>query len=180
MFPTYNFLKFYFTKLIDLTGIDILSMSRAPVNSLNTELLISLKTSLLEAKNSHSKGIILTSSLPTVFSAGIDIMELYNTDKNKLTTYWHAIQDAWLTLYSLDIPTAAAINVQRISPKLFNQCILYLYDNVTNCTFSFYTGFLSCWRLSACNVYRIQSIRSRQAFYWIKRNTIRSRCSKMV
>ncbi|XP_032677224.1 enoyl-CoA delta isomerase 1, mitochondrial-like isoform X2 [Odontomachus brunneus] len=98
------------TQLNNLTGIDIISMSRTPVNSLNTELLVSLRTSLLEAKNSRSKGIILTSSLPTIFSAGVDIMELCTEDKNKLVTFWHALQSTWLTLYSLDIPTAAAIN----------------------------------------------------------------------
>ncbi|EFN83811.1 enoyl-CoA delta isomerase 1, mitochondrial [Harpegnathos saltator] len=111
-------LKRYYTtgsKLIETTrdndtGIDIISMSRAPVNSLNTELLGSLKKSLLEAKNSHSKGIILTSSLPTIFSAGIDILELHTTDKDRLRNYWHSLQDAWLTLYSMDIPTTAAIN----------------------------------------------------------------------
>ncbi|XP_014483564.1 PREDICTED: enoyl-CoA delta isomerase 1, mitochondrial-like [Dinoponera quadriceps] len=92
------------------TGIDIISMARAPVNSLNTELLNSLKASLLEAKNSRSKGVILTSSLPTIFSAGIDLMEMYNADKNKLATYWQALQDAWLTLYTMEVPTVAAIN----------------------------------------------------------------------
>jgi len=86
-------------------------MARKPVNSLNTELLSELKTFLLEAQNSRIKGVILTSSLPTVFSAGLDIMELFN-DKEKLTNFWQTLQDTWLTVYSLTIPIAAAINVQ--------------------------------------------------------------------
>ncbi|XP_029668293.1 enoyl-CoA delta isomerase 1, mitochondrial-like [Formica exsecta] len=89
------------------TGIDIVSMARAPVNSLNTELLSALKTSLLEAQNNRSKGVILTSSLP---SAGLDITEMYNTDKKRATDFWSTLQDTWLTLYSLNIPVAAAIN----------------------------------------------------------------------
>ncbi|KAM0731213.1 Enoyl-CoA delta isomerase 1, mitochondrial [Formica fusca] len=92
------------------TGIDIVSMARAPVNSLNTELLSALKTSLLEAQNNRSKGVILTSSLPTIFSAGLDITEMYNTDKKRATDFWCTLQDTWLTLYSLNIPVAAAIN----------------------------------------------------------------------
>lgn len=92
------------------TGIDIVSMARAPVNSLNTELLSALKTSLLEAQNNRSKGVILTSSLPTIFSAGLDITEMYNTDKKRATDFWSTLQDTWLTLYSLNIPVAAAIN----------------------------------------------------------------------
>jgi len=79
---------------------------------LNTELLSELKASLLEAQNSHSKGIILTSSLPTVFSAGLDIMEMSTTNEKKLIDFWQTLQDTWLTVYSLTIPIAAAINVE--------------------------------------------------------------------
>jgi len=89
-------------------------MARKPVNSLNTELLSELKASLLEAQNSHSKGIILTSSLPTVFSAGL---EMSTTDEKKLIDFWQMLQDTWLTVYSLTIPIAAAINVES-----FNLC----------------------------------------------------------
>ncbi|XP_012521342.1 enoyl-CoA delta isomerase 1, mitochondrial-like [Monomorium pharaonis] len=92
------------------TGIEIISMARKPVNSLNTELLGELKTSLLEAQNNRSKGIVLTSSLPTIFSAGLDIMEMCTTDKQKLTNFWQTLQDTWLTIYSLNIPIATAIN----------------------------------------------------------------------
>jgi len=103
-------LKFIESTRDDDTGIEIISMIRKPVNSLNTELLSELKTSLLEAQNNRSKGVILTSSLPTVFSAGLDIMEMYTTDKKKLTDFWQTLQNAWLTLYGLTIPIAAAIN----------------------------------------------------------------------
>lgn len=87
-------------------------MARKPVNSLNVELLSELKALLLEAQNSRNKGVILTSSLPTVFSAGLDIMEMFTTDKEKLIDFWQAVQDTWLTVYSLTIPIAAAVNVQ--------------------------------------------------------------------
>ncbi|XP_047358931.1 enoyl-CoA delta isomerase 1, mitochondrial-like [Vespa velutina] len=92
------------------TGIHIISMARPPVNSLNLELLEELKTSLIEAQKSNCKGIILTSSLPAVFSAGLDIMELYKPDIERLTAYWRTLQDTWMTLYGLEIPIAAAIN----------------------------------------------------------------------
>ncbi|XP_071556710.1 enoyl-CoA delta isomerase 1, mitochondrial isoform X2 [Temnothorax nylanderi] len=92
------------------TGIDIISMARKPVNSLNTELLSELNAALVEAQNSRSKGVILTSSLPTVFSAGLDIMEMCTTDKQKLSDFWQMLQDTWLTIYGLTIPIATAIN----------------------------------------------------------------------
>ncbi|EFN66810.1 3,2-trans-enoyl-CoA isomerase, mitochondrial [Camponotus floridanus] len=108
--------RFYATtpKLIettrDDTGIDIISMAKPPVNSINTELLSALKTSLLEAQSNRSKGVILTSSLPTIFSAGLDITEMFTNDKKKITDFWSTLQDTWLTLYSLNIPIAVAIN----------------------------------------------------------------------
>lgn len=104
-----------FISLDDCTGIEIISMARKPVNSLNTQLLNELKTSVLEAQNNKVKGIILTSSLPTVFSAGLDIMEMYTTDKKKLADFWTMLQDAWLALNSVTVPFAAAINVQSLS-----------------------------------------------------------------
>jgi 3,2-trans-enoyl-CoA isomerase len=90
-------------------------MARAPVNSLNIELLGALKASLLESKENRSTGIILTSSLPSIFSAGLDIVEIYNSDAKGLSNFWHAVQDTWLTLYSLEIPVAAAIQVLILS-----------------------------------------------------------------
>ncbi|XP_076247841.1 enoyl-CoA delta isomerase 1, mitochondrial [Calliopsis andreniformis] len=94
----------------DDTGITTISMARPPVNSLNKELLNALNTSLMTAQRSGSKGVILTSSLPAVFSAGLDIMEIYNRNENQLTEFWQTLQDTWSTLYGLEIPVAAAIN----------------------------------------------------------------------
>ncbi|KZC12150.1 PREDICTED: enoyl-CoA delta isomerase 1, mitochondrial-like [Dufourea novaeangliae] len=92
------------------TGITTISMSRQPVNGLNKELLNALNTSLLDAQKNRSTGVILTSSLPSVFSAGLDIMEMYNRTESQMTEYWQTLQDTWLTLYSLEMPVAAAIN----------------------------------------------------------------------
>lgn len=65
----------------------------------------------MDVQRNNSRGVILTSSLPAVFSAGLDIMEMYNRNETQLTEYWQTLQDTWLTLYSLEIPVAAAINV---------------------------------------------------------------------
>jgi len=106
-------------RLNDPIGINIISMARAPVNSLNTELLGALKASLLESKENRSTGIILTSSLPAAFSAGLDIMEMYNSDVKRLCNFWRTLQDTWLTLYSLEIPVTAAIQVPIFSIFFF-------------------------------------------------------------
>ncbi|XP_031826432.1 enoyl-CoA delta isomerase 1, mitochondrial [Nomia melanderi] len=103
------------SKLIEVThenntGITTISMTRQPVNGLNKELLNALKTSLMDAQKNHSTGVILTSALPTIFSGGLDLMEMYNRTESQLTEYWQTLQDTWLTLYGLEIPLATAIN----------------------------------------------------------------------
>ncbi|XP_043261558.1 enoyl-CoA delta isomerase 1, mitochondrial-like isoform X2 [Colletes gigas] len=85
-------------------------MARPPVNSLNKELLSALNTSLMDVKKKHCKGVILTSSVPNIFSAGMDIMEMYNRTEEQLIEFWQMLQDTWLTLYGLEIPITAAIN----------------------------------------------------------------------
>ncbi|XP_058805801.1 enoyl-CoA delta isomerase 1, mitochondrial-like [Phymastichus coffea] len=94
----------------DNNGITTVSMGRAPVNSINLELAQELRKALENAVDNNSKGIILTSSLASVFSAGLDIMEMYKPDIKRCTDFWYALQDLWLSLYGLSIPTAAAIN----------------------------------------------------------------------
>lgn len=111
-------------------------MNRPPVNSLNLELLTDLSRTLDDLEANKSKGMILTSvrsiifcwidyhlnvlqwqSSKTVFSAGLDILEMYKPDPDRCKAFWTALQDVWLKLYGSNYPTAAAINV-RINFKL--------------------------------------------------------------
>ncbi|EDW52321.1 enoyl-CoA delta isomerase 1, mitochondrial [Drosophila sechellia] len=94
----------------DKTGIATLTMNRPPVNSQNVQLLLDLQTSISEIENNKSRGLILTSANSNVFSAGLDIFEMYNTDVERLRTVWTELQNAWIALYGTTLPTAAAIN----------------------------------------------------------------------
>ncbi|XP_060653264.1 enoyl-CoA delta isomerase 1, mitochondrial-like [Drosophila nasuta] len=94
----------------DKTGIATLTMNRPPVNGLNLELLRDIHQSIEEIEGNKSRGIILTSSNPTIFSAGLDIFEMYKPDKERIRAFWTALQDVWLALYGSSVPTAAAIN----------------------------------------------------------------------
>lgn len=57
-------------------------------------------------------------SSPTVFSAGLDILEMYKPDAERVRAFWTTLQDVWLKLYGSAFPTAAAINV-----RFHNACI---------------------------------------------------------
>lgn len=97
-------------KLNDKSGIAVVSMQRLPVNGLNLELLTELSETLDELDSNHARGMILTSASDTVFSAGLDIMEMYKPKPERVRAFWSALQDVWLKLYGSSFPTAAAIN----------------------------------------------------------------------
>lgn len=94
----------------DKTGIATVAMKRPPVNSLNLELLEQITNALQTIEDNKSSGMILTSSSSSVFSAGLDIMEMYKPNQDRLKKFWTTLQDMWLKLYSTPYPTVAAIN----------------------------------------------------------------------
>lgn len=103
------------TKLVSLnvddkTGYAILEMQRPPVNSLNLELLTDISSALEECEKNKCQGLILTSKNDGIFSAGLDIFEMYKPDPERLTKFWTTLQDTWIKLYGSSYPTVALIN----------------------------------------------------------------------
>ncbi|VEN63468.1 unnamed protein product, partial [Callosobruchus maculatus] len=94
----------------DKTGVAVLSLQRPPVNSLNLELLRDIHTALTEAEKNKSRGVIVTSQKDGVFSAGLDIMEMYKPNQDRLKEFWTTLQDCWIKLYGCTYPTVALIN----------------------------------------------------------------------
>ncbi|XP_063623821.1 enoyl-CoA delta isomerase 1, mitochondrial-like [Cydia splendana] len=91
-------------------GIAVMTLQRAPVNSLNLDLLQAISKALDDVAKNKPKGMILTSALPTVFSAGVDITEMYKPDVQRLQQYGNNFQDVWIKLFGFPFATAAAIN----------------------------------------------------------------------
>lgn len=98
------------TEVDDKTGYATVTLNRPPVNSLNLELLTAISEALDDLQNNKSRGMILTSSSKTVFSAGLDIMEMYKPKPERLKEFWSTLQDVWFKLYGSPFPTVAAIN----------------------------------------------------------------------
>ena len=96
----------------DDKGVATLSLNKAPVNSLNKEFLQELNASLA-ATSETAKGLVLTSSLNSVFCAGLEITEMHQPDPVRLREFWSSLQDVWIQLYSYKLPTAAAITGHR-------------------------------------------------------------------
>lgn len=95
---------------VDGDGIATVTMQRLPVNSLNLELLQEMDKALDEVAKNKCKGMVLTSASPTVFSAGLDIMEMYKPDMKRVETFWSTLQEVWIKLFGSNFITAAAIN----------------------------------------------------------------------
>jgi len=89
----------------------ILSMNKKPVNSLNLEFMQDLTKTLKHLESDPKcEGLILTSALPKIFSAGLDIHEFHNSTPARLGSFWRALQDLWLTLYLSRLCTVAALS----------------------------------------------------------------------
>ncbi|XP_058061173.1 enoyl-CoA delta isomerase 1, mitochondrial-like [Anopheles bellator] len=102
--------KLVLTEVDDKTGYATVTMNRPPVNSLSLELLKGLSEALDDLQNNKSRGMILTSSSKTVFCAGLDIMEMYKPNQERLRDFWSTLQDVWFKLYGSPFATVAAIN----------------------------------------------------------------------
>lgn len=102
--------KLVLTEVDDKTGYATVTLNRPPVNSLNLELLTAFSETLDDLQNNKSRGMILTSSSKSVFSAGLDIMEMYKPKQDRMKQFWSTLQDVWFKLYGSPFPTVAVIN----------------------------------------------------------------------
>lgn len=107
------------SSLVDVGRVDdkgkigLLTLQRAPVNSLDTAMLGAIKDGVAELEaDSKVKAFVLTSKFEgKVFSAGLDLMEMHQPEtRADLETFWTAVQDCWLKLYTSPLATVAAIN----------------------------------------------------------------------
>lgn len=80
------------------SGIATVTMNRPPVNSLNLELLTDLVDAMKSVKKNKCLGMILTSSSNSVFSAGLDIMEMYKPSEERLKNFWSTLQVNWVAI----------------------------------------------------------------------------------
>jgi len=91
--------------------VAIVKMNAPPINALSRQFLKELEDSIdaLE-KDEDVRAMVLTSQNPGIFSAGLDIFEMYGKDKESLGAFWTQLQDTWLKLYKSPLLTVAAIN----------------------------------------------------------------------
>ncbi|KAG5497682.1 hypothetical protein JKF63_03948 [Porcisia hertigi] len=91
-------------------GITNVQMARAPVNSLSLEFFQELNQWMLWlGSNEETKAVIISSAIPTVFSAGFDFAEVHNPKPERIGAFWQSFQEMWLIFNSFPKPIIAAI-----------------------------------------------------------------------
>ena len=101
----------FFKLETDANGVATIKLSRKPVNSLNLEFFSELLDWLLWIGTDETyKALILSSEIPMVFSAGLDIHEFKEPQVERLGNFWTSFQEVFMVLNSYPKPLVAAIN----------------------------------------------------------------------
>lgn len=91
--------------------VAIVKMNAPPINALSRPFLADLEKAIDDLeKDEDVRAMILTANKPGIFSAGLDIFEMYGKDQESLGAFWTQLQDTWLKLYKTPLMTVAAIN----------------------------------------------------------------------
>ena len=99
----------------DNPEIAIISLDAKPTNALSKNTLRELENIITKLEteklnNTHIRGLILTSSVPGIFSAGLDIFEFYDKPVEDVEQFYKQVQNTFIKLYSTKLVTIAAIN----------------------------------------------------------------------
>ena len=74
-------------------GIAVVTLNRAPVNSFTPEYLHEINDTLRGFSDSKDiRGVIFTSGMKSVFSAGLELSVLYEPEEERLKDLWNSFQ----------------------------------------------------------------------------------------
>jgi len=86
-------------------------MNKPPVNSIDLPVISQIHTAITQLEaDPKVKGLILTSALKNVFSAGIDFTNFYKPKETNLRNFWSEFKDCFGALYGSRLNTFCAIN----------------------------------------------------------------------
>lgn len=88
----------------------IISLNRPKSNSLNREMVIELTDMLNNISADENIGGVIITGKDHFFSAGLDLMELYNYNEQEAKEFWHLFLNFTATITTFKKPLVAAIN----------------------------------------------------------------------
>lgn len=95
--------------IIKKEGYSIVQMNRGKVNAINYDMVQELRQVFREIENDNTvKGAILTGQ-PHYFSAGLDLIELFQYDKRQIEDFFHVFGALFIELMQITKPLISAI-----------------------------------------------------------------------
>jgi enoyl-CoA hydratase/carnithine racemase len=94
-------------EIFDHAAVREIRLARPPANALNPALVEGLERALAEAESSAQA--IVISGLPGMFSAGLDVPELLQLDRDLLSRFWQSFTRLLKRLALSPLPTAFAM-----------------------------------------------------------------------
>ena len=98
-------------KVMENSSVAFISMNRAPVNTMTYPLMFNLTQALRTAESTEGvHAVVLKSSIPGQFSAGLDINNLYGQPQDHIEQLYNSVFEFWLQIYSSKLATIAYIS----------------------------------------------------------------------
>jgi len=94
-------------EIMDHGAVREIRLARPPANALNPQLVEGLERALAEAENSAQA--IVISGLPGMFSAGLDVPELLQLDRDLLSRFWQSFTRLLKRIALSPLPTVFAM-----------------------------------------------------------------------
>lgn len=100
-------------KTIEVTVKDhlaIITLNRGKSNSLNREMVTELTDVLTNIENDANIGGVMITGRENFFSAGLDLIELYDYNEEEAKSFWHLFLNFTAKITAFKKPMVAAIN----------------------------------------------------------------------
>ena len=100
-------------KTIEVTIKDhlaIITLNRGKSNSLNREMVTELTDMLSNIENDSNIGGVMITGREHFFSAGLDLIELYEYNEEEAKSFWHLFLNFTAKITAFKKPMVAAIN----------------------------------------------------------------------
>lgn len=91
-------------------GLAIITLNRGKSNSMNREMVTELSDMLHNIENDANIGGVLITGKEHFFSAGLDLIELYNYSEEEAKDFWHVFLNFVAKITAFRKPLVAAIN----------------------------------------------------------------------
>ena len=88
----------------------LITLNRGKSNPLNREIITELSDMLHNISNDTNIGGVLITGREHFFSAGLDLIELFNYNEEEIRSFWKLFMDFTAQIISFKKPMAAAIN----------------------------------------------------------------------